>query len=163
MQRPQGLSSSDPQQWLRQRVLSHDGQGGALLREFAKLDKFGSDTIATLDAACGDVQQVRTAMVAALVTGTRGEVATLVRRVLGEDRGNGLHCWHAVTQGQTPISCSTSDVNGTDEEREAAVMQEELTLFEHESKFSEIVPDSEKQLRREPCFPETCLNVWERT
>ena len=79
MQRPQGLSSSDPQQWLRQRVLSHDGQGGALLREFAKLDKFGSDTIATLDAACGDVQQVRAAMVAALVTGTRGEVATLVR------------------------------------------------------------------------------------
>ena len=68
------------------------------------------------------------------------------------------------TRVQTPTSCSTSVVNGTtytieaDEEREVAVMQEKLTLFEHESKFSEIVPDSEKQLRREPCFPETCLN-----
>ena len=30
-------------------VLSHDGQGGALLREVAKLDRFESDTIETLE------------------------------------------------------------------------------------------------------------------
>ena len=37
-------------------VLSHDGQGGALLREVANLAKFGSDTQATPDPAYWDVQ-----------------------------------------------------------------------------------------------------------
>ena len=67
-------------------------------------------------------------MAAALVMYTRGEVATLVRRVLGADPGNGLHCWHAVTQRFRPRSVfeQVSVVNGTiqvaqaHEERERA-------------------------------------------
>ena len=52
-------------------VLSHDGQGGALLREVAKLKKFEDNTIETF-------------------TCTRGEVATLVRRILSVSPGDGL-------------------------------------------------------------------------
>ena len=36
-------------------------------------------------------------MAAAVVTCTRGEVATLVRRVFSTDPGNGLHRWNTVT------------------------------------------------------------------
>ena len=63
-------------------VLSRDGQGGALLREVAKLEKFEDDTIEVLGRSYWDVQQVSAAMAAALITCTRGEVATLVRRTL---------------------------------------------------------------------------------
>ena len=66
-------------------VLSCDGHGGALLREVAKLEKFEDNTIETLGRSFGDVQQLSAAL-SALTTCTRGEVATLVRRI------------HAVTQ-----------------------------------------------------------------
>ena len=58
-------------------VLSLDGQGGALLREVAKLEKFE-----TLGRTFWDVEQLGEAVAAALITCTRGEVATLVRRCL---------------------------------------------------------------------------------
>ena len=129
-------------------VLLHDGQGGALLREVAKLDKFGSDTIATLDAANWDVQQLGAAMATALAR-TRGEVATLVRRVLCADPGNGLHCWHAVTQWLRPRSVAEQASSMTRlispkrtnnaSELQVAVTQWELTPLEHASKFTEIV------------------------
>ena len=67
-------------------------------------------------------------MAAALVTCTRGEMATLL------NPGNGLHVWHAVTQWFRQRSAV----------EQVAVMQWELTLVEHESKFTEIVPDSVK-------------------
>ena len=57
-------------------VLSRDGQGGALLREVAKLEKFEDNTIETLGRTSWDVQQLGAAMAAALNTCTRGEVAT---------------------------------------------------------------------------------------
>ena len=63
-------------------VLSRDGQGGALLREVAKLEKFEDNMIETLGRTFWDVQHLSIAMAAALVTRTRGEVATLVRRIL---------------------------------------------------------------------------------
>ena len=59
-------------------VLSRDGQGGALLREVAKLEKFEDNTIETLERTFWSA-----AMAAALIACTRGEVATLVRRILG--------------------------------------------------------------------------------
>ena len=49
-------------------VLSRDGQGGALLREVAKLDKFEDNTIEILGRSFWDVQQLSAAVAAALVT-----------------------------------------------------------------------------------------------
>ena len=71
-------------------VLSRDGQGGALLREVAKLEKFEDNTIETLVRSFWDVQQLNAVMAAALITCTRGEVATLVRRILSVSPGDGL-------------------------------------------------------------------------
>ena len=51
-------------------VLSRDGQGGALLREGAKLDKFEDNTVAILGRSFWDAQQLSAAMAAALVTCT---------------------------------------------------------------------------------------------
>ena len=131
-------------------VLSRDGKGGALLREVAKLVKFEDSTVAILERSFWDVQQLSAAMAAALITCTRGEVATLVRRILSVSPGDGLQAWHAVTQWFKPRSVveqaasmarlispkRTKNVN----ELQVAVMQWELTLDEHESKFSEVVP-----------------------
>ena len=58
-------------------VLSRDGQGGALLREGVKLEKFEDNTIEILERSFWDVQQLSAAMLGALITCTRGEVATL--------------------------------------------------------------------------------------
>ena len=77
-------------------VLSRDGQGGALLREVAKLEKFEDNTIGTLERTFWDVQQLSAAMTAALITCTRGEVATLVWRILSVCPGDGLHAWFSV-------------------------------------------------------------------
>ena len=63
-------------------VLSRDGQGGALLREVAKLENFEGNTVEILVRSFWDVQQLDAAVAAALITCTRGEVATLVRRIL---------------------------------------------------------------------------------
>ena len=71
-------------------VLSRDGHGGALLREAAKLEKFEDGTTETLGRSYWDVQQLSAAMAAALITCTRGEVATLVRRILSVSPGDGL-------------------------------------------------------------------------
>ena len=136
-------------------VLSRDGHGGALLREVAKLDKFEDNTVETLGRTFWDVQLLGAAMAAALITCTRGEVATLVRRILSVSPGDGLQAWHAVTQWFKPRSVveqaasmarlispkRTENVN----ELQVAVMQWELTLVEHESKFSEMVADSVKK------------------
>ena len=78
--------------------LSRDGQGGALLREVAKLEEFEDNTIETLGRTFWDVQQLSAAMGAAPITCTHGEVATLVRRILSVSPGDGLQAWFAVTQ-----------------------------------------------------------------
>ena len=78
-------------------VLLRDGQGGALLREVTKLGKFEDNTIEILGRSFWDVQQLSAAMAAALITCTRGEMATLVRRILSVSLGDGLQAWHAVT------------------------------------------------------------------
>ena len=74
-------------------VLSRDGQGGALLREVAKQEKFEDNTIETLGRTFWDVQQLSAAMAVALITCTRGEVATLVGRILSVSPGDGLQAW----------------------------------------------------------------------
>ena len=71
-------------------VLSRDGQGGALLREVAKLEKFEDNTIENLERTFWDVQQLGAAMAAAPITCTRGEVVTLVRRILSVSHGDGF-------------------------------------------------------------------------
>ena len=58
-------------------VLSRDGQGGALLREVAKLEKFEDSTNETLGWTFWDVQQLSAAMAAALITCTRGRYQRL--------------------------------------------------------------------------------------
>ena len=117
------------------------------LREVGKLEKFEDNTIETLGRTFWDVQQLSAAMAAALITCTRGEVATLVRTILSVSPGDGLQAWFAVTESFKPRSLveqtvsmarpispkRTENVNGLQE----AVMQWELTLVEHESKFSE--------------------------
>ena len=55
-------------------VLSRDGQGGALLREVAKLEKFEDNTIEILERSFWDFQQLHAPMAAALITCTRREV-----------------------------------------------------------------------------------------
>ena len=71
-------------------VLSRDGQGGALLREVAKLEKFEADTTDVLVRTLWDVHQLSAAMAAALTTCIRGEVVTLVRRIRSVNPGDGL-------------------------------------------------------------------------
>ena len=147
-------------------VLSRDGQGGALLREVAKMEKFEDNTIEILGRSFWDVQQSSAAVAAALITCTRGEVATLVRRILSVSPGDGLQSWLAVTQQFKPRSVveqaasmarlispkRTKNVN----ELQVAVMQWELTL-EHESKFSEVVADSVKTAARRAMLPKDIL------
>ena len=148
-------------------VLSRDGQGGALLRGVAKLGKFEDNTIETLGRSYWDVQQLGAAMAAALISCTRGEVATLVRRILSVSPGDGLQAWHAVTQWFKPRSVveqaasmarlispmRTKNVN----ELQVAVMQWEPTLVEHESKFSEVVADSVKTAAMRAMLPKDVL------
>ena len=147
-------------------VLSRDGPGGALLREVAKLEKFEDNTIETLVRTFWDVQQLGAAVTAALITCTRGEVATLVRRILSVIPGDGLQAWFAVTHWFKPRSVveqaasmaklisrkRTKNVN----ELQVAVMQWELTLVEHESKFSEVVADSVKTPANESHASQRC-------
>ena len=71
-------------------VVSRDGQGGAVLREVAKLEKFEDNTIQTLARTFWDVQHLRAAMAAALISCICGEVATLVRRIPSVSPGDGL-------------------------------------------------------------------------
>ena len=148
-------------------VLSRDGQGCALLREVAKLEKFEDNTIEILERSFWDVRQLSAAMAAALIMCTRGEVATLVRRILSVSPGDGLQAWHAVTQWFKPRSLveqaasmarlistnRTKNVN----ELQVAVMQWELTIVEHESKFSEVVADSVKTAAMRGMFPKDIL------
>ena len=148
-------------------VLSHDGQGGTLLREVAKLEKFEGNTIEILERSFWDVQKLSAAMAAALITCTRGEVATLVRRILRVSPVDGLQAWHAVTQWLKPRSVveqaasmarlispkRTKNVN----ELQVAVMQWELTLVEHESKFSKVVADSVKTAAMRAMLPKDIL------
>ena len=148
-------------------VLSRDGQGGALLRGMAQLQKFEDNTTETLGRTFWDVQQLSAAMAAALITRTRGEVATLVRRILSVSPRNGLQVWFAVTHWFKPRSVveqaasmarlispkRTKNVN----ELQVAVMQWELTLVEHESKFSEVLADSVKTAAMRAMLPKDVL------
>ena len=148
-------------------VLSRDALGGALLREVAKLEKFEDNTIEILGRSFWDVQHLSAAMAAALITCTRGEVASLVRRILSVSPGDGLQAWHAATQWFKPRSVveqaasmarlispkRTKHVN----ELQVAVMQWELTLVEHESKFSEVVADSVKTAAMRAMLPKDIL------
>ena len=70
----------------------------------AKLEKFDGNTVETLGRIFWDVQQLSAAMAAALITCTRGEVATFVRRILSVSPGDGLQAWFAVTQWFKPRS-----------------------------------------------------------
>ena len=111
-----------------------------------------TDTIEILERSFWDVQQLSAALAAALITCTRGEVATLARGIHSVSLGDGLQAWHAVTQWFKPRSVveqaasmarlispkRTKNVN----ELQVAVMQWEQTLVEHEAKFSEVVADS---------------------
>ena len=106
-------------------------------------------------------------MAAALITCIRGEVATLVRRILSVSPGDGLQAWFAVTHWFKPRSVveqaasmaklispkRTKNVN----ELQVAVMQWELTLVEHESKFSEVVADSVKTAAMRAMLPKDVL------
>ena len=93
--------------------------------------------------------------------------ATLLRRILSGSPGDGLHAWHAVTQWFKPRSVveqaasmarlispkRTKNVN----EHQVAVMQWELTLVEHESKFSEVVADSVRTAAMRSMLPKDIL------
>ena len=72
-------------------VLSRDGQGE-------------DNTMEILERSFWNVQQLSAATAAALITCTRGEVATLVSRMLSVSLGEGLQAWHAVTQWFKPRS-----------------------------------------------------------
>ena len=93
-------------------VLSRDGQGGALLREVAKLEKFEDNTIEILGRSFWDVQQLSAAMAAAPITCTRrggnaGEEDSQCERWR---RTSSLARSHAMVQAQ--ISGGASGVDG---------------------------------------------------
>ena len=104
-------------------------------------------------------------MAAALTTCTRGEVVTLVRRILSVSPGDGLQAWHAVTHRFKPRSVEqaasmarlispkrTKNVNEL-----VAVMQWAVTFVEHESKFSEVAADSVKTAAMRAVLPKDIL------
>ena len=93
-------------------VLSRDGQGGALLREVAKLEKFEDNTIEILGRSFWDVQQLSAAMAAAPITCTRrggnaGEEDSQCERWR---RTSSLARSHAMVQAQ--ISGGAGGVDG---------------------------------------------------
>ena len=138
-----------------------------VLREVAKLEKFEDYAIEILERSFWDVQQLSAAVAAALITCTRGEVATLVRRILSVSLGDEFQAWYAVTQWFKPrpvveqaasmarliLPKRTKNVN----ELHVAVMQWELTLVEHESKFSEVVANSAKTAAMRAMLPKDIL------
>ena len=148
-------------------VLSRDGQGGALLREVAKLEKFEDNTIEILVRSFWDVQQLGAAMAAVLITCTRGQVATLVTRILSVSPGDELQAWHAATQWFKPRSVVEQAASMASlispkrikivNELQVAVIQWELTLVEHESKFSDVVADSVKTAAMRAVLPKDTL------
>ena len=95
-------------------------------------------------------------MAAALISCTRGEVATLVRRILSVIPG-----WfkpRSVVEQAAPMTKLTSrkrtkNVN----DLQVAVMQWGLTLVEHESKFSEVVAESVKTPAMRAMLPRDVL------
>ena len=94
-------------------VLSRDGQGGALWRVVDKLEKFEDNTTETLARSFWDVQQLSAAVAAALITCTRGEVATLARIILSVSPRDGRQAWHrSHTLVHTQISGGTGGVDG---------------------------------------------------
>ena len=138
-----------------------------LLREVAKLDKFERNTVAILGRGFWEVQQLSAAVAAALITCTRGEVATLAKRILSVSLGDGLQAWHAVTQWFKPRSVVEQAASAAKfisprrtknvKELQVAVMQWEPTIVEHESKFSEGVADSVKTAAMKAMFPKDII------
>ena len=77
------------------------------------------NTIETLVKTFWDVQPLSAAKAASLITCTRGEVATLVKRILSVSPGDGLQAWFAVTQWSKPRSVveqAASMAEGEDED-----------------------------------------------
>ena len=94
-------------------VLCRDGQGGALLREVAKLEKCEDNTIETSERTFWDVQHLSAAMEDSLITCTRGEVANAGKK------NSQCEPWRwtsslvrSHTLVQTQISGGTSGVDG---------------------------------------------------
>ena len=97
---------------------------------------------------------------------------TLVRRILSVSPGDGLQAWFAVTQWFKPRSVveqtalmarllspkRTKNVN----ELQLPVMQWEMTLVEHESKFSEVIADSVKTAAMRAMLPNDILERFPR-
>ena len=89
-------------------VLSRDGQGGALLREVARLEKFEDNTIETLERTFWDIQQLSAAMAAALITCTNAGK----KNSQCEPRRWTSSLARSHTLVQTQISGGTSGVDG---------------------------------------------------
>ena len=105
-------------------------------------------------------------MAAALITRTRGEVATLVRRILSVSPGDGLEAWFEVTHWFKPRSVVEQAASMArlispklhrERERAPSGSQWELTLDEHESKFSEVVADSVETAAMRAMLPKDVL------
>ena len=145
--------------------LSRDGQGGALLREVAKLEKFEADTteikgeellgcptVGCSHGSCPDHVHSRRS----------GNVGKKDSQCEPCKRTSSLACSHAMVQSQ--ISGGTSGVDGgahiakNVNELQVAVMHWELTLVEHEfKKFSKVVADSVKTAAMRTMLPKNIL------
>ena len=87
-------------------------------------------------------------MAVALTTCSRGEVATQARKILSVSPGDGtsslahtqVSCRQAASMARLISPKRSRNVN----ELQDAVIQWEITLVEHESKFSEFLADSVK-------------------
>ena len=104
-------------------------------------------------------------MAAALITRTRGEVATLVRRILSVSPGDdGLQAWFAVThwfKSRSVVEQAASMARLISPKRTKNVNELQVavngTLVEHESKFSEVVADSVKTAAMRAMLPKYVL------
>ena len=149
-------------------VLSRDGQGGALLREVAKLEKFEDNMIETLGeellrcptfecsyGSCSNHVHPRRGS----NDGKKNSQCEPWRWTSSLVRSHAMvqspdQWWSKRRRWRELISPKrTKNVN----ELQVAVMQWELTLVEHESKFSEVVADSVKTAAMRAMLPKDVL------
>ena len=125
-------------------VLSRDGQGGVLLREADKLEKFEDKLLGCPTNECSFGSCCKHAH-----PRRGGNAGKENSQLESRRRAPSLARSHAMVQ--TRISGATGGINGEARiaktyknvnELQVADMQWELTLVEHESKFPEVVADS---------------------
>ena len=136
-------------------TLDDAGKGGEILRAAATEVKDMDDAeVANLAAICWNVSALDSALASSLITTTKGEVGTLVRRMLQAFPGSGLRTWQDLNRWYRPKSAvegaaSMASIIAPSRAKSIAELQRfimdwELRVAEHEARHNECVQDSVK-------------------